>query len=98
MPWARTVHGAAAVTRTTRRAKREEPPPAPWPPVPDMFDVLTYFLARGESYTLIASMGFWTEEKPGKAITARQLKLWYERELARRTAERQQKLGGPGRA
>jgi hypothetical protein len=43
-------------------------------------------------------MGFWTEEKPGKAMTARQLKLWYERELVRRTAARQQKLGGPGRA
>jgi hypothetical protein len=53
-----------------------------------MFDVITYFLARGESYTLIASMGFWTKENPEKAMTARQLKIWYEGELARRAAAR----------
>jgi len=57
-----------------------------WPPVPDLFDVITYFRARGDSYTLIASIGFWTGEDPTKALTARGLKLWYEAELDRRAA------------
>jgi hypothetical protein len=70
-----------------RRATKVEAPAEPrWPPVPDMFDVVTYFLDRGESYTLIASIGFWTKENPSKALTARALKLWYEAELDRRTA------------
>jgi hypothetical protein len=90
MPWARTVHGAAtAVTRSKRSSKLEAQAPEPWqPPVPDMFDVITYFRARGESYTLIASMGFWTKDNPSKALTARALKLWYETELERRAAAR----------
>ena len=54
--------------------------------MPDMFDVITYFLDRGESYTVVASIGFATKENPGKALTARALKLWYEAELDRRTA------------
>jgi hypothetical protein len=49
-----------------------------------MFDVITYFLARGESYTLIASIGFWKKENREKALTARELKRWYESELERR--------------
>jgi len=51
-----------------------------------MFDVITYFLNRGDSYTVIASIGFWTEANPRKALTARSLKLWYEAELERRAA------------
>lgn len=87
LPWTRSVHGAATTVRTSRRpATPESPLPAPWPPVPDMFDVITYFLARGESYTVIASIGFWTKDNPGKALTARGLQRWYEIELARRTA------------
>ena len=82
-PWARTVHGAAMPRRSTKVAAST---PARWPPVPDMFDVITYFLDRGESYTVIASIGFATKENPGKALTARALKLWYEAELDRRTA------------
>jgi hypothetical protein len=57
-----------------------------WPPVPDLFDVITYFRARGDSYQLIASIGFWVGENPSKALTARGLKLWYESELERRAA------------
>ena len=62
-----------------------------WPPVPDLFDVITYFRARGDSYQLIASIGFWVGENPSKALTARGLKLWYEGELERRAAS-----GGEG--
>jgi len=51
-----------------------------------MFDVITYFLDRGESYTLIASIGFSTKDSPKKALSPRALKLWYEIELARRSA------------
>jgi hypothetical protein len=83
MPWARTVHGAAMPTRSTKRERQSQ---SKWPPVPDMFDVISYFLGRGDSYTVIASVGFWTKEHPGKALTARALKLWYEAELDRRTA------------
>jgi hypothetical protein len=53
-------------------------------PVPDLFDVITYFRARGDSFTLIASVGFWLEDEPSKAMSARRLKRWYEAELARR--------------
>jgi len=56
--------------------------------VPDLFDVVTYFRARGDSYALIASIGFWTGVTPTKALTARGLKLWYEAELERRARER----------
>jgi len=59
-----------------------------WPPVPDLFDVITYFRARGDSFTLIASIGFWIGEDRKKALTARGLKLWYEAELDRRAASR----------
>lgn len=61
---------------------------ADWPPVPDLFDVITCFRARGDSFTLIASIGFWVGEHPTKALTARGLKLWYEGELERRVAAR----------
>jgi len=54
--------------------------------VPDLFDVITYFRARGDSFTLIASIGFWVGDDPRKALTARGLKLWYEAELDRRAA------------
>jgi hypothetical protein len=54
--------------------------------VPDLFDVITYFRARGDSYALIASIGFASNDNPGKALTARGLKIWYEGELKRRTA------------
>jgi len=64
-----------------RRAKPE------WPPVPDLFDVITYFRARGDSFTLIASIGFWVGDQ-NKALTARGLKLWYEAECERRAAAR----------
>src|SRR5262245_44024282 len=82
-PSARTVHGAAMPRRFT---KVEASSLVRWPPVPDMFDVITYFLDRGESYTVIASIGFPLPENPRKALTARALKLWYEAELDRRTA------------
>ena len=59
---------------------------AQWPPIPDLFDVITYFRARGDSFSLIASIGFWAGEKPTRALTARGLKLWYEAELERRSA------------
>jgi hypothetical protein len=57
-----------------------------WPPVPDLFDVITYFRSRGDSFTLIASIGFWVGDDRKKALTARGLKLWYEGELERRSA------------
>jgi hypothetical protein len=69
------------VQQTSTHAQR-----ADWPPVPDLFDVVTYFRARGDSYTLIANIGFWVGENPTKALTARGLKLWYEAELDRRVA------------
>ena len=59
---------------------------AAWPPVPDLFDVITFFRARGDSFTLIASIGFWMGEDRTKVLTAKGLKLWYEGELDRRTA------------
>jgi len=59
---------------------------AAWPPVPDLFDVITYFRARGDSYALISSIGFWVGEERTKALSARGLKLWYEGELDRRSA------------
>jgi hypothetical protein len=58
-----------------------------WPPVPDLFDVITFFRARGDSFTLIASIGFWIGEDRKKALTARRVALsWYESELERRAA------------
>jgi hypothetical protein len=81
-PVARTVHGAAMPIRSTKLSVQH----TQWPPVPDMFDVITYFLDRGESYTVIASIGFWTKGNPKKALSSRALKQWYEGELARRPA------------
>ena len=62
------------------------PQRADWPPVPDLFDVITFFRARGDSFILIASIGFWIGEDRKRALTARGLKLWYESELDRRAA------------
>jgi hypothetical protein len=73
----------AVATPATRESER---PKASWPPVPDLFDVISYFRARGDSFTLIASIGFWVGDDPKKALTARGLKLWYEAELERRVA------------
>jgi hypothetical protein len=53
-----------------------------------LFDVVTYFLARGDSYGLIANVVFGHPDGTSKALTARGLKLWYEAELERRAAER----------
>jgi hypothetical protein len=75
------VEGQAGPT-VQRRAAPE------WPPVPDLFDVITYFRARGDSFALIASIGFWVGDDPKKALTARGLKLWYEAECERRAAAR----------
>ena len=65
--------------------RKPQPVKAAWPPVPDLFDVITYFRARGDSFTLIASIGFWVGDAQ-KALTAQGLKLWYEAELERRAA------------
>lgn len=56
-----------------------------------MFDVITYFLNRGDSWTVIASIGFWTETSTGKALTARALKRWYENERTRKSASKRPK-------
>jgi hypothetical protein len=89
MPWARGVHGAAMAPRLPKDATNLQTNfDASGVPVPDLFDVITFFRARGDSYPLIASIGFWTQENPGKALTARGLKLWYETELQRRVLGR----------
>jgi len=78
--------------RLSKTRTREEPNrrsrsrSGAWPPVPDLFDVITFFRARGDSFTLIASIGFWIGEDRKKALTARGLKLWYESEQERRAA------------
>ena len=87
MPWARGVHGAAVATRLPKGATNLD---ASGVPVPDMFDVITFFRARGDSYPTIASIGFASQENPSKALTARALKLWYETELRRRVLGRPQ--------
>lgn len=81
MPWARSVHGAAAVTRLPKNAKTAD---AMNLPVPDVFDVVTFFRARGEGYARIASMVFRGEGNEAGALTARELKAWYEGEVRRR--------------
>jgi hypothetical protein len=58
----------------------------PGPRVSDLFDVVTYFRARGDSYALIANIGFWMGEDRTKVLTAKGLKLWYEGELDRKAA------------
>jgi hypothetical protein len=83
MPWARTVHGAATVTRLQKRPR----PELAGLPVPNMFEVVTFFRARGDSYARIASIGFGSNESPGKALTARELKVWFEGELKGRVAK-----------
>jgi len=55
-----------------------------------LFDVVTYFLARGDSYGLIANVVFGPADGTSKALTARGLKLWYEAEFERRAAARSQ--------
>jgi hypothetical protein len=90
MPWARSVHGAATVTRLAKRGTEFD---VSGLPVPDMFDVITFFRARGDSYALIASVGFASDETPDKALTARGLKAWYEAELKKRGRA---KAAGPG--
>jgi hypothetical protein len=72
--------------QTTVKPKSTFAPRPDWPPIPDLFDVITYFRARGDSFAIIASIGFWVGENPTKALTARGLKLWYEAELERRAA------------
>src|SRR5262245_20128466 len=85
MPWARGVHGAAMAPRLPKRATNLQTNfDASGLPIPDLFDVITFFRARGDSFPIIASIGFWTGEDPGKALSARGLKLWYEAELKRR--------------
>jgi anti-sigma factor RsiW len=79
----RDILAVSVPAQLDRQAQR---PKATWPPVPDLFDVITYFRARGDSFTLIASIGFWIGDDPKKALTARGLKLWYEGELDRRAA------------
>ena len=91
MPWARGVHGAALATRLPRRTTRSQ---LLGPAVPELFEVITFFRARGDSYPIIASIGFWTVENPGKALTASALKIWYESELKRRVPA---KPSGPRR-
>ena len=81
MPWARTVHGAATVTRLLKPA---------WPrgsaalAMPDLFAVITYFRARGDGFARIARIGFERDDEPGKPFSARGLKAWYEAEMQRR--------------
>jgi len=86
-PCARSVYGAAMSSPGLKPSGKPKEADT-WPPVPDLFDVITYFRARGDSYNLIASVGFWLEDQPAKAISARHLKRWYEAELARRAADK----------
>jgi hypothetical protein len=89
MPWARGVHGAAIATPLPKGATNlQTDTDASGVPIPDLFDVITYFRARGDSYPIIASIGFWTKENPSKALSARALKRWYETELKRRVSGR----------
>ena len=90
MPWARSVHGAATVTRLAKHATEFD---VSGLPVPDMFDVITFFRARGDSFALIASVGFASKENPDKALTGRGLKAWYEAELKKKGRA---KAAGPG--
>ena len=86
----RTLYPASL--RADNMAKRKkleaggEHAATPGPRVPDLFDVVTYFRARGGSYALIANIGFWMGEDRTKVLTAKGLKLWYEGELDRRAA------------
>jgi hypothetical protein len=55
---------------------------------PDLFNVITYFRARGDSYALIANIGFWLGDDRSRVLTAKGLRLWYEGELDRRLAKK----------
>jgi hypothetical protein len=81
----RSVHGATAAADPKEFRGLER---AQWPPIPDLFDVITYFRARGDSFSMIANIGLRTKEEPARALTAKSLKLWYEAELHRRAAQR----------
>jgi hypothetical protein len=85
----RTLYPASPRAGMAKRKKLEaggEHAATPGPSVPDLFDVVTYFRARGDSYALIANIGFWMGEDRTKVLTAKGLKLWYEGELDRRAA------------
>jgi hypothetical protein len=85
----RTLYPASPRAGMAKRKKLEaggEHAATPGPRVPDLFDVVTYFRARGDSYALIANIGFWMGEDRTKVLTAKGLKLWYEGELDRRAA------------
>ena len=85
----RTLHPASPRADMARRKKLEaggEHAATPGPRVPDLFEVVTYFRARGDSYALIANIGFWMGEDRTKVLTAKGLKLWYEGELDRKAA------------
>jgi hypothetical protein len=85
----RTLYPASPRADMTKRKKLEaggEHAATPGPRVPDLFDVVTYFRARGDSYPLIANIGFWMGEDRTKVLTAKGLKLWYEGELDRKAA------------
>ena len=83
----RTLYSASPRAGMAKRKKLEAGGEhAATPGVPDLFDVVTYFRARGDSYALIANIGFWMGEDRTKVLTAKGLKLWYEGELDRRAA------------
>jgi hypothetical protein len=83
MPWARGVHGAATAARLAKRGTRTD---AAALPMPNLFDVVTFFRARCDSYTHIASFRLYSKENPAKVLSARELRVWYEGELQRRMA------------
>jgi hypothetical protein len=85
----RTLYPASPHADMAKRKKLEaggEHAATPGPRVPDLFEVVTYFRARGDSYALIANIGFWMGEDRTKVLTAKGLKLWYEGELDRKAA------------
>jgi hypothetical protein len=84
----RTLYPASPRARMARKKLEAggEHAATPGPRVPDLFDVVTYFRARGDSYALIANIGFWMGKDRTKVLTAKGLKLWYEGELDRRAA------------
>jgi hypothetical protein len=76
------------VDRNFLRVHRKRGQHTDWPPIPDLspdlFDLITCFRARGDSFAIIVSIGFWMGDSPTKALTACELKLWYEGEPDRR--------------
>ena len=87
VPRQRDARTSASYGPKTRRERTSD-----WPAVPDLFDVITYFRARGDSYTIIANVGFWLAENPTKALNARSLQRWYETEVEKRRATPKAKL------